>query len=108
MPMESALADLLYVGSGATQTHAIIACALGRDPMTTAKFLGKATVTSDGFIMCDFVDHDGQGRRGAFAGTMVELDDNLIGLIKHLNLGEHELTQLRALIDSWIATDYRS
>lgn len=108
MPMPEALADLLYVGSGATQTHAIIACALDRDPMTTARFVGKATITSDGFIQCDFVDHDGQGRRGAFVGSWGELEANLIDLIHHLELGEPELAHLRALVKSWVGTDYRS
>lgn len=108
MTMDQGLADLLYVGSGATQTHAILACAMGRDPLTTAKFVGKATVTSDGFIMCDFVDHDGQGRRGAFVGSMAELDANLIQLAQHFNLGDAELQQMRELVKGWIATDYRS
>lgn len=108
MPMPTALADKLFVGSGITQTHAIIACALDRDPMTTARFVGKATITSDGFVQCDFVDHDGQGRRGAFVGSWMELDNNLQGLIHHLELGEPELAQLRELIKGWVGTDYRS
>ena len=107
MSMPQALADKLYHGSGATQTHAIIACALGRDPMTTAKFVGKAIVTSDGFIQCDFIDHDGQGRRGAFVGSWGELEINLAGLIQHLGLGPAELQQLTKLVESWVGTDYR-
>jgi hypothetical protein len=102
------LADLLYVGSGATQMHAILACAMGRDPLTTARFVGKATVTSDGYIQCDFVDHDGTGRRSAFVGSYGELEANLQSLvIQHLGLGQDELQQATTLIESWIGTDYR-
>ena len=106
--MDQGLQDKLWAGSGATQTHAILACAMGREPMTTAKFVGKATVTSDGFVMCDFVDHDGQGRRGAFIGSWDELQANLVGLIAHLGLGEAELAELNTLVRSWVGTDYRS
>lgn len=107
MTMPEGLANKIWEGSGATQTHAIIACALGRDPMTTARFVGKATITSDGFIMCDFIDHDGQGRRGAFVGSWGELEANLIQLARLLGLTTQEHHQVVELVESWVGKDYR-
>lgn len=86
---------------------AILRCALGVEREATPRFVGKANVTSDGFVMCDFVDHNGDGHHGAFIGALSDLDLNLIGLSKHLGMTPTEYNQLTALTTSWIGKDWR-
>lgn len=47
-------------------------------------FLGKAHVTSDGFIMWDFVTQHGDHHLGALAGDWQSFMDNIRGLVVHL------------------------
>src|ERR1700744_4954330 len=54
-----------------TQFGAIIRCALGVDAGQTVgpRFVGKATKTSDGYVLCDFITRDGQYKMKAFVGS---------------------------------------
>lgn len=104
---KTTLADRLYDTPTGGQFHAIIAAILGRDPKTTAKFVGKASVTSDGFVMCSFVDPDGWHHHGAFVCAYSDLDRNIGGLKDHLDLTTAERVELDRLLLDWIDTDYR-
>jgi hypothetical protein len=86
------------------QTHAIIAAMLDREPNTTARYVGKATITSDGFCMCSFVGADGIGHSNAFVGSWEEVEDNLQLVAEDLSIPEDET---RELVRNWIAQDYR-
>ncbi len=105
--MTEDLATRIYEGSGPTQTHAILAAAMGREPLTTARYVGRAVCTSDGYLMCSFVGEDGDHHMGAFVGSYGDLEQNLIRLGKHLGLTAEEKLELGDLVDGWIATDYR-
>jgi hypothetical protein len=102
------LADRLYDVPTGPQFHAILAALVGREPQTTAAYVGKATVTSDGYAMCAFRDGDGDCHHGAFVGSMADIERNIDGVAQHLELAGPELAELWALLDGWIATDYRS
>lgn len=92
-----------------TRFGAIIKCVFGK---TTGKdiprFVGKAIVTSDGFVQCNFVSSDGAMRHGAFVGDVRDLEKNTADLIVHLELTDEEKKVFLGLMSQWIATDYRS
>jgi hypothetical protein len=91
-----------------TRFGAILACAMDIERDATPRFVGKAAVTSDGFVMCSFVDRDGNGHLGAFVGAASDLDSNVDGLARHLRLTDADSRALAALVAGWIATDYRA
>jgi hypothetical protein len=99
--------DQALAATAGTQFGAILHASLGVDKAAPL-FRGKASVTSDGFVMCDFVDSHGAYRHSAFVGAVSDLDSNVDGLSRHLNLGESDRASLRAAVKSWIGTDYRS
>lgn len=93
-----------------TRFGAILACASERyydAAPATPRFVGRASVTSDGFVMCNFVDQRGNGHRGAFVGAIADLNANVSGLADHLALNDAERLALGALISRWIGADYR-
>lgn len=95
------------VASRGTRTGAILACAAGVEH-PAPHFVGKASVTSDGFLMCDFVDREDGYHHGAFVGSASDLDSNIDGLARFLRFSREDSVALRALIARWTATDYRS
>ena len=93
----------------ATRLGAILACAMGDDSYNEEPhFVGKASVTSDGYLMCDAVDDRGDYRHGAFVGALESFDRNLLGLAEHLDLAMSQREELFALGASWIGKDWRS
>ena len=81
---------------------AIIACALNTDRDATPRFEGTAFVTSDGFLMCNFVDRDGEPHWGAFVGDFSDLKANVIGLTEHLKLNEADAKAFRSAVMGWV------
>jgi hypothetical protein len=71
-------------------------------------FVGQASVTSDGFVTCSFIDARGNSHLGAFVGSISDLDENIARLEKHLKLTAGEIEELNAAVAGWIAVDYRS
>jgi hypothetical protein len=70
-----------------TRLGAMLACAfMGKDQPTAGRpyFSGHASVTSDGFIMWNFVTKTREFHYGALAGDWQSLMDNLRGLVVHL------------------------
>ena len=90
-----------------TQTGRIVACALGQE-VAAPRFCGKATITSDGFVMCDFIDQHEQFRHGAFVGGVSDLEQNVLRLADHLRLDEAARQELCRKVQEWVETDYRS
>jgi hypothetical protein len=90
-----------------SQLGAIIECALdrGRD---YPSFVGKAIVTSDGFLQCNFYGANGDYHPGAFIGRVTDLSRNIELLADELNLCPADEEALTAAITGWIETDYRS
>lgn len=100
--------DKCVLATRGSQFGAIIECAFGVGKgETTPRFVGNASVTSDGFIMCDFIDRNGQYRRGAFVGGVDDLDRNVRGLIGHLKLLAPEAVEFEAAIKAWVGKDWR-
>ncbi len=77
-----------------TKFGAILRCALDTERDLTPRFIGSATVTSDGFVMCSFIDSNGTFHPGAFVGALSDIDLNASGLRKHLSLNADEYDQL--------------
>jgi hypothetical protein len=97
--------DKAEAATRGTQLGAIIAAALGRE-IEAPCFHGKASVTSDGFVMCDFTDKSGNGHMGAFVGSMSDLIRNAGGLADHLKLDAAERAEFYEAIKNWISLDY--
>ena len=103
--------DLALAAADGTQTGAILRCALNRNTEAVPRFEGKASVTSDGFIMCSFVGRNGEGHMGAFVGAYDDLLRNLGKLAAHVEkYGKVKVDHKAMLdaIDAWISVDYRS
>lgn len=106
--MDEALKTKILAATNGTQLGAILRCALGMDVGALHQhFVGKANVTSDGFLMCDFVDRGGSYRHGAFVGAISDLNRNIAGLGAHLSLEPAQQAELDALAASWIGKDWR-
>ena len=92
-----------------TKLGAILRCAMGMNELGVApRFVGKASVTSDSFIMCDLIDSDGNGHHGAFVGSLADFDRNLLGLSEHLDLSRTDREALMVAATGWIGKDWRS
>lgn len=76
-------------------------------PPAGPEFLGKATVTSDGFVLCDYRDRQGRRHRGALVGSYNDLMGNVRGIAKHMRLTNEQRDLLEVEVDKWITTDYR-
>lgn len=96
---------LLATGRNKSQFGAILACALDRNsenPSPFPRFEGKASVTSDGFAMCNFIDRNGQGHMGAFVGSVSDVKENARRLARHLQLGPRETLELIGAVNAWL------
>lgn len=97
--------DKALAATRGSQLGAIIACAIGREQPVPC-FHGKARITSDGFVMCDFTRFNGEHKMGAFVGSLNDLIRNAVGLANHLNLDAEERVEFAERLSGWIATDY--
>lgn len=88
-----------------TKFGAILRCALNVERDAMPRFVGKAVVTSDGYVMCYFVDRHGEGHLGAFVGAKSDLVLNVAGLSKHLRLSKEDDSALRTLVDAWLGVE---
>lgn len=98
--------DKAVAATRGSQFGAIVNRALGKDTPAPC-FMGKASVTSDGYVMCSFIDRHETYYSGAFVGAVSDLDRNVEGLTKHLKLNAKDSAEFKAVIKSWIAVDYR-
>lgn len=90
-----------------SQLGAVLAAAFGEE-IDAPRFDGKATVTSDGFVMCNFIDKNENYYMGAFVGSVHDLYANIQGLSDHLSLNKGDRDQLKEKINQWIEKDWRS
>lgn len=89
-----------------TKLGAILRCALDEDNVQIPRFTSTAVVTSDGFIMADFIDRNGDHHMGAFVGDVASLRGNAVGLAAHLELADADRKALFATFSDWVARDY--
>lgn len=66
------------------------------------RFVGTAYHTSDGFLMCDFVTHDGEHKHGAFVGTWTDVWTAFVKLADHCGLTVEERKTLIHYLKSWV------
>jgi hypothetical protein len=101
--------DKAVAATRGTKTGAILRCALGvASEPGEAFFTGKASVTSDGFVMCNFTGVNGEHHMGAFVGDVSQLNANVEGLARHLKLNAADKAELLDVIQQWIGIDYRA
>lgn len=97
--------DRAKAATKGSRLGAMLHCAL-REEIPAPCFSGKASVTSDGYLMCGFTSSDGQYHPGAFAGDARDLSRNINELSKHLKLTTEEHVELLATFRAWIGLDY--
>jgi len=76
---------------------------------TDAYFVGEATITSDGFLMCDFVDADGVMHHGAFVAHWNDIAAQANGLDRHIreNIVSDWGTPVQDAMWRWVGADFR-
>ena len=93
--------DRITQASRGTQTGAIVACALKRE-IPAPHYIGRASVTSDGFLMCSCAAANGAHHMGAFVGSLSDLIENCVKLSKHVKLTVHEQAEFCDSMVEWI------
>lgn len=91
-----------------TQLGAIAQCAIDPTKTSLPRFVGLASVTSDGFIMCQFIDRHGENRGSSFVGSVADLERNAIGVATHCELSPADRLAWFGKVQDWIACDWRS
>lgn len=96
-------------GGNQSKLGAIVLAILGKFPPSGRNMFGRTcTITSDGYVMADFTDRDGELHLGAFVGDVADLIRNFRGLADHLKLKDAERQEMFAELRKWIAKDWRS
>jgi hypothetical protein len=71
-------------------------------------FDGRATLSSDGFLLCNFTEANGSGGHpGAFVGSLADLCRNLAGVAAHLALTVGARETLARVVADWIGSAYQ-
>lgn len=86
----------------------ILLAALDRSANNPPWFGRHAAITSDGFVLCDFMSKSRGMCPGAFVGSLAEVRDNFRGLADHLKLSDTEREDLFKAVRGWLATDHRA
>lgn len=89
--------------------HALVLAALDLPPrLPPMAFTSRALITSDGHIMCDFTDHEGENHGAAYAGHIDQLKAYLDYLTTELQLPDHMDLSLRQSMDAFVQTSYEA
>ncbi len=99
--MNKAAQDKLLAATRGTQLGAIIRCAFDLERDAEPRFEGKATVTSDGFVMCNFIDRNGDGHWGAFVGSHSDYAANVHGVADHCKMDVEDRAAFFRAMDDW-------
>jgi hypothetical protein len=95
-------------GTHGTQSGAILRLAFGQNDDQCPRYEGKASVTSDGYLMCNFVDKDGDLHWGAFVGDVAGLARMHANVTRHFKLTAPQSVELGDAIDDWAGSGWRS
>lgn len=90
-----------------TMLGCIVLVAIGKEPENPPYFRGKAYITNQGEVLCDFVEKDGTYRVKARVSDDEDLVRNLVGLTVHCDLNDQERVEFLARVNNWIGTDER-
>jgi hypothetical protein len=93
--------DKALAATKGSRFGAVLAAAMGVE-IPAPCFHGKATLTSDGYLIVDFTGSDGRYHMGAFAGSVADVERNVDGLTDHLKLTDVEATKLRLVVRNWM------
>ena len=94
-------------GTHGTQSGAILRNALGENTEACPRFEGGASATSDGFLMCDFVDKDGNEHMGAFVGDVAGVSRMFANVVRHFKLTNQQAVALGDALDAWCGQCWR-
>ena len=83
---------------------AILRCALNVERDAIPRFEGAPSLTSDGFLLCNFVDRNGNLHWGAFVGSADDVARNLEGLCAHLRMTRADARELADALRQWVNT----
>jgi len=86
LPVKHTWEDKALIATRGTRLGAILDCAMNVGRAKLPRFEGRATISSDGCVHCNFVDKGGYGHVSAFIGSVDDLSRNVEGLAEHLNL----------------------
>jgi len=103
--MNTELKEKLLKSTAGTQFGAILRCAMNVERDAIPRFSGKATVASDGYVMCNFTDSNGEHHWGAFVGSKQDLWKNVLGISTFLKLTKPEIAELTTLVDAWLGIE---
>ena len=92
----------LLAATRGSRIGAMLRAALGVERNAIPRFVGKASLTSDDYIICHFVDTHGDNHMGAFAGGYDDFQRNVRGLMDHCSLNKVEREQFAALMNDWV------
>lgn len=106
--MTPELKNKIVAASRGTMTGALVACALGLERDALPRYVGTGIITSDGWLMCNFVDRDGTFHPGAFVGAADDLAANIAHLARYMKLGEADGKELAKIMGDWIGQNYRA
>ena len=67
----------------------------------------SCVITSDGYVLSNFVDRHGSMHVGAFVCHISELVSNFKGLADHCELEQNDRQELFEEVRKWVAIDYR-
>jgi hypothetical protein len=104
--MDSKSMKRILDASAGTQLGAIIRCAYDLERDAIPRFCGKAVMTSDDYIMCNFIDRNGIGHMGAFVGSRTDFDRNVLGIALHCKLGPAERAMFVNTMNDWAGVKY--
>jgi hypothetical protein len=99
--------ERMFAAADGTQTGAIVRAAFG-EYGPAMRFDRKATVTSDGFIMCGFTRENGEYHMGAFVGALDDLVVNVVGLGRHCKLTAEQFAELSVAVGNWLGRELTS
>lgn len=106
--MEQKSMQKILAATQGSQLGAIVRCAYGLERDAIPRFCGKGCMTSDGFIMANFVDRHGIGHMGAFVGSHEDFDRNVKGLALHCGLSPAERAMFFNTMEDWCGNSTRS
>lgn len=105
--MEKHVKDILAATRG-TRFGAMIRAAYGLEREALPRFEGTASITSDGFLLWNFVTSDGDYKHGAFAGDAESYFANVSGLTRHLKLSGDARADFSCKMQEAIDKDWRT
>ena len=90
-----------------TQFGTILLNALNRNQEGSfPQFHGRASLTVDGYVMCDFTDREGCHHYGAFVGGLEDVVNNTDRLAAFLRLSDEDRANLRDAIEKWLGAKH--